>query len=198
MAQRYTFRFDDISINTDVDKLLAMIKFLQDRFDPDWVDITLAVSPAVCDMGNYPGLEKERVFPKMLHTSSDFREFYKVEKVGIPDFIWGLRSNPRFTLAAHGMVHVDHRLLSRKAQEMSIVTSCWLVKTHEFVPPFHKWNEKTERACKENGIMLHKFASWHMKHLLYHPFEKTESSYYLHTHDFTFEQFIQRFSSPAH
>lgn len=193
--QRYTFRFDDISLNTDVDKVLAMIEFLRNQFGRDWVDITLAVSPAVFDMSSYPGLEKERVFPKMLNTESDFREFYKVEKVGVPEFIWGYRSNPHITIAAHGMVHVDHRLLSRKAQELSIVTSCALAKTDQFVPPFHKWNEKTERACRDNRITLHKFASWHMKHLLYHKFKKEENSYYLHTHDFTYEQFVQRFSS---
>jgi len=199
MNHRYKFRVDDISLNTDALKLAAMIAFLQDYFGPEWVEVELAVSPAVFDMSNYEGLEKERAFPATLNREADFRKFYRVEKVGVPEFIWEYRSKgPFFTISAHGMVHVDHRLLSGKAQELSIVTSCALTKSDSFVPPFHKWNEKTEAACQRNRIHLEKLESVNTSHLLYHKFDPNTYHYYFHTHDFTYEQFVQRFSSPPH
>lgn len=199
MIHRYKFRFDDISLNTDGPKLEAMIAFLQDYFGPDHVDIELAVSPAVFDMSNCTGLEKERVFPATLNREADFRKFYRVEKVGVPDYIWKYRGmGAHFWISAHGMVHVDHRLLSGKAQELSIVTSCALTKSNSFVPPFHKWNEKTEAVCQRHNIHLEKLEPINTAHLLYHKFYPTIYHYYLHTHDFTYEDFIKRFSSQPH
>lgn len=190
----YTFRFDDISLNTDATKLRRMIDYLRRRFTGGDLSIMLAVSPTVYDMSKsvLPN-DRERVFPPMLHTKSDFREFYKPDRIGIPDVVWELRPQPDITLAAHGIVHVDHRLLKRSAQEMSILLSCALVKCNAFVPPFHKWNKRTQAVCDEHGIALIKYDhTW--AHLAYNPFVETFRNYYLHTHDFTYESFCARFS----
>lgn len=190
----YVFRFDDISLNTDECKLRKMIDFLENKFQDASLSIILAVSPAVHSMRNCDALEMERVFPSLLHTESEFQAFYKVNSVGIPRYIMEYRGRIGFQIAAHGLIHVDHRLLTRSAQELSILTSCSLLGTRLFVPPFHKWNEKTEEVCRKHGIELIKFDSALWKHLKYHKFQTRETNYYLHTHDFTYEQFVGQFS----
>lgn len=193
----YTFRFDDISVNTDPEKLEKMIAFLRSTFRPKVLRIILCVSPAVFDMRLFERtLDRERAFPPMFHTRSDFRTFYKVERVGIPPFIEKYRTEGGIEFASHGMIHVDHRLLSRSVQEMSIVMASALVKSPVFVPPFHKWNSKTEDICTEHAIMLVKFdISW--THLGYHNFDERLENFYFHTHDFHYQDFCAKFRTMA-
>lgn len=196
----YTFRFDDISVNTDPKKLAKMIAFLREKFHPANRRIMLVVSPAVHDMRVCEDpLARERTFPAHFHTQSDFRIFYKVERIGIPEWLSGYRQltgttteNNDISFAGHGMVHVDHRLMSRTAQELSIVMSCALLRSSYFVPPFHKWNEKTERVCRDHQIGLVKHdPTW--RHLVYKPFDARNENWYFHTHDFSYEDFCARF-----
>ena len=163
-------RIDDISINLNPDRLEAFLA--QARAKTEDLKILLAVSPAVFDMpkrdaGN--GVIAERVFPSILNAHSDHRVFYKIEKIGIPDWLDGLAEKYNCLLASHGLIHVDHRLLPIDAQEMSIVTSLSLIKSKIFVPPFNKYNKDTERVCEENEIDLIKWEDgWN--HLGYQPF----------------------------
>ena len=189
----YLFRFDDISVNTNLSKLTKMIAFLRSTFTPANLQIMLVVSPAVHNMENCEDvLARERTFPPHFHTESDFRIFYKVNRIGIPDLTPFL-GTPDISLAGHGMVHVDHRLMGRSAQELSIVMSCSLLNTSFFVPPFHKWNKKTEKVCAEHNISLVKHDNtW--RHLVYKPFDPRTLNYYFHTHDFHYQDFCARFS----
>lgn len=193
MGMIYTFRFDDVSVNTDWNKLDSMVRFLSSTFKADQLRIIFAVSPAVYDMRECEKtLDRERTFHAILHTESDFRAFYRVERVGIPVLLDQYRKLG-VEIAGHGMVHVDHRLLSRGAQELSILMSCALLKTTVFIPPFHKWNRKTAEICAEHSITLVKYdRSW--RHLLYHPFDHRNPNYYVHTHDFHYQDFCARFT----
>jgi hypothetical protein len=194
MNQQYLFRFDDVSLNTDRFKLRSMIDFIQSRLSD--VRIMLCISPAVhCLEQKQEALERERAFPSELKVESDFRQFYLVNKFGLPEIVYDCRVGKiNLALASHGLIHVDHRLLKRSAQELSIVMSCSLVGTRIFVPPFHKWNEKTEAICQEHGINLHKFTPSAWRHLKYHKFDPFQPQYYLHTHDFSYDGFVERFS----
>lgn len=187
----YTFRFDDVSLNTDTEKLQKMIAFLHSTFRPEQLQIILAVSPAVYNMDNCEKtLDRERAFPSIWHTESDYRIFYKMQRVGVPALASSLTGIRR---ASHGMAHVDHRLLDRSAQELSIVMSCALVKCDMFVPPFHKWNKDTEAICYDHNIDLLKFNhTW--RHLAYRPFDHRNPNYYVHTHDFHYQDFCARFT----
>lgn len=191
MDMTYTFRFDDISVNTDAAKLEKMIRFLQSTFPHPRLRIILAISPAVCNMSSCEApLQRERTFPSIWHTESDPRIFYRVERIGIPACVETLRE--RCEIAAHGMAHVDHRLLPRAAQELSIIMSCSVAKTATFVPPFHKWNKDTEEICTEHGLVLVKYdRSW--RHIGYYPFNQRHPNYYVHTHDFDYQSFCARF-----
>lgn len=170
------------------DRLEAFLA--QARAKTEDLKILLAVSPAVFDMpkrdvGN--GIIAERVFPSILNAHSDHRVFYKIEKIGIPDWLDGLSEKYNCLLASHGLIHVDHRLLPFDAQEMSIVTSLSLIKSNIFVPPFNKYNKDTERVCEENEIDLIKWEDgWN--HLGYQPFSNDGKNYYVHLHDYPGEK----------
>lgn len=168
----YYFRFDDLSVNTDGDKFLAMVKWLREVHPG--CQIMGAVSPCVFDTGN------ERVFPALLNRESDHSLFYHTDRCGVPDDLMSACDE----VAAHGMAHVDHRLLDLSAQEMSIAMSCALVKTKVFVPPFHKFNSDTEQTCSKHRIKLVRLHD-QMVHLGHHPVTADRNYYYLHTHDFT-------------
>lgn len=163
-----TFRIDDVSVNTDLDNLSQMVKSINERY-PD-AKVILGISLMVSnDVG-------ERVFPKIWNAFSDHRKFYGVDRVGMPNI------PVDSVIASHGLVHVDHRLLTKEAQEMSILTSCSILKSKIFIPPFNKWNIWTEHICKLNNIELIKFEDgW--KHLKYENFSH-DRKWYFHTHDF--------------
>lgn len=162
------FRFDDVSINSPIDIESEMTEELYDRFKGN-VEIIWAVSPMVCQSEKFEG----RVYPKIWNAMSDFREFYEVDDLGIPD-LSGLAK-----IASHGLIHVDHRLLHYSAQEMSILISCSLLNSNIFVPPFNKWNKDTESICNENGIKLIKWEEGWLS-MEHNDFNKKQNKWYLH------------------
>ncbi len=171
------FRVDDVSINTDTDYLHELVAVVRGRLPK--AEFLFAVSPLVHDLSWCVGSDRQRTFPRVLSAVSDHRRFFEVQHAGVPD-VYGPGRLP--TLASHGLFHVDHRLLGREAQEMSIVGSCSLVASKIFVPPFNKWNKDTESVCAEHGIELVKFEDgW--RHVNYNKFDPAHDKWYLHTHD---------------
>jgi hypothetical protein len=79
-------------------------------------------------MSGYDGLEQERVFPRILHVEADYRKFYEADRMGIRSVVQD-RRDLQVLIASHGMIHVDHRLMSKRAQELSILTSCSILGT---------------------------------------------------------------------
>ncbi len=183
----HTFRIDDVSINTDYKKMENMISILDKKY-PDSVFV-LGISPIVSDMSK--DTKPDRVFPEIWNAYSDISTFYKADLCGLPTkFLNKLKSKYIIRLAGHGLIHVDHRLLSLEAQTMSIVTSCSLAKANFFIPPFNKWDTNTEKICHLFNIGLIKFEDgW--KHLLYNDIENNgKNLYYFHGHDYKdMEQF---------
>lgn len=170
------FRFDDISANTDMELTNKMKDYLYENIPS--CEVIYCISPIVFDMSNEESQERrESLFPQILHAHSDYREFYKAELCGIPEIPSDVRT------AGHALIHVDHRLLPRAAQEMSIVTSCSLAKSNIFCPPFNKWNKITQDICDEHGIELLRFEDgWRsMEHNIY---DSNQELYYCHTRAF--------------
>ena len=175
-----TFRFDDININEDLEKTICIAKLIKEKIKD--VRIIFCISPLVHDMSKQDGKNKERIFPKIMNAHSDHRNFYKVDKCGIPQIPdWVER-------AGHGLIHVDHRLLSKETQEMSIITSCSLSKSSIFVPPFNKWNKDSETICKEFGIELVKFEDGWLC-CEYNEFNNNQDLWYFHAREFTSKEF---------
>ena len=179
----YVIRFDDVFINSDMDSLNQMAEFVYNL----GAKVIYCISPLSHDMRNLlPSKDAQRIYPKIWNAISDYKEFYKVNLAGLPVV-------PTYvTRASHGLVHVDHRLLKRSAQEMSIVVSCSLSNSKIFVPPFNKWNKKTEKICKENKIKLIKFEDgW--KCMEYNRFETSQKLWYIHHREFSIETFKKWF-----
>jgi hypothetical protein len=179
------FRIDDVSINTDPDRLRRIIAII--RRNVPGADVMLAVSLLVHRMPDEM-LTRERTFPRELNAFSDHRVFFHVHKCGRPELnIFDGR------VASHGLVHVDHRLLGREAQEMSILMSCSILGTTVFVPPFNKWNKDTESICNEHNLELVRFEDgW--KHIGYNRFDPKHQQWYLHTHDVDTDVLLHWFS----
>lgn len=183
-----TFRIDDVSVNTDEAKLKGMVGLLNESF-PNSIFL-LGVSPLVCDMSEHSDKRSERIFPSIFNAHSDHRIFYRVDRCGIPAVVSELIKTygSKVVVAGHGLVHVDHRLLTREVQEFSIVTSCSLIGAKTYIPPFNKWNADTAAICKEFDIDLIKFEDgW--RHLGYEPINNNSRNYYFHTHDFDMDKF---------
>ncbi len=173
------FRCDDVSINTDINKLQKIENIIL-NYIPD-ADFIFGISLIVNDMSEQTGLGKERIFPKIFNAFSDYKIFYKANKIGIPKLY-----KTKAKLASHGLIHVDHRLLTKESQEFSILVSCSIVQTNIFIPPFNKWDKNTENICAEHKIELIKFEDeW--KHFSYN--KNISSKMYFHTHDFLIEDF---------
>lgn len=174
------FRFDDICVNADMEKANEMARILRKKFPT--CEILFCISPLVHDMGDTSGVTSERIFPKIFNAYSDYRKFYEVDYCGCPEII------PEVSRASHGLVHVDHRLLSKEAQELSILVSCSLAKSKIFVPPFNKWNKDTEEICDEAGINLIKFEDGWLC-MEYNSFDISHDLWYVHSREFELEEF---------
>lgn len=186
------FRIDDISLNTDKNRLYKILNsILLKHSDCKFI---FGISPFVCDMSkeNFPN--NERIYPKIMNALSDYKEFYKMDICGVPDWVCEFENKFDIERAGHGLIHVDHRLLSKDVQEISILMSCNISKSKIFIPPYNKWNKETEDICLSNNIELIKFESgW--KHILYNNiYDKDEcNKFYFHTHDFKDEDIERLF-----
>lgn len=181
---RYIFRFDDVCINADLELIQQMTDYIFDTFQDS--NVIYGVSPLVHMPMAGDKIKDQRVFPEILNAMSDHREFYRVNMLGVPPMDF------RATKAGHGLIHVDHRLLTRGAQELSIIASCSLVGALIFIPPFNKWNKDTEEICKEQNIELIKFEDgW--KSMEFNKFDASHRGWYLHSREWTFEKFKQWF-----
>lgn len=170
------FRFDDISANSikQVGDILKMGEYIQKKGGISIVCISWLSHKSEKKTG--------RVFPSSIKPLSDYREFYKVDQSLKLAKMGGLIP------ASHGLIHVDHRLLHRSAQEMSILVSCSLVGAKIFVPPFNKWNKDTEDICKENGIELIKYEDgW--RSCEHNKFDPSHDKWYLHPYAWTPQKF---------
>lgn len=179
------FRFDDVCINADMGLIQRMTDWLFETF-PE-CEVIYGISPLVHRMDTEDYIKNQRVFPEILNAQSDYRNFFRVEIAGIPAF------DGRVKRAGHGLVHVDHRLLTMSAQELSIIASCSLVRATMFIPPFNKWNSDTVKVCLQNNIHLVKFEDgW--KSMEYNKYNTDDKLWYLHAREWTFEKFIAWFT----
>lgn len=171
-TERKTFRFDDICVNSDMEQANAIASELKARFP--YCRIIYCISPLVHNLDRENEVDKQRCFPKIFNAYSEVRNFFCVDRAGIPTDI------PEFVeLASHCLFHVDHRLLTESQQEMSIIASCSLSKSKIVVPPFNKWTSHMDKICTELGLELIKFENgW--KSMEHESFDNQHNLWYLH------------------
>lgn len=177
------FRIDDINGNTRRSKLEAFVDVILQHEQTATIMLAVSILYTLDD-------ESERVFPKIYEDYSDHRVFYKVTAVCNPiqsldhPSILKAQTTGQIIIASHGLIHVDHRLLGREGQELSIVVASNLLNSKTFVPPFHKWNKDTEDVCQEHDIDLVRFEEgW--KHVMFNEYEEDHGYYYFHPFDLT-------------
>ena len=176
-----TFRFDDVCGTSDFRLLNSLTDFLIEKVPQG--KIIWAVSPLV----HSSQVKTQRVFPQEWNALSDYKIHYNLDSHPSIGY-----SRLGITVATHGLIHADHRLLSRGAQELSILLSASLVGSRVFVPPFNKWNKDTEDICSENGITLIKFEDgW--KSMEYNKFNEQTKFWYLHAREWTLDSFKKWF-----
>jgi hypothetical protein len=192
MLQKYEFwpskptiRIDDISTRTDPERLEKFLEMFSIRFQN--FEILLAVSIGTIHIEEDP--TSERVFPPIFNAMSDHRVFFNLTEIGSPSWLPAIVSRFNCKVASHGLFHVDHRLLSKEAQEISIISSCSAIGTKIFVPPFNKYNPETIEVIKESKLQLVVWESgW--KHLGYQKLDQAAGNYYFHMHDFNDKQLL--------
>src|SRR3990167_4980848 len=109
-----TFRFDDVCINSDMDNCNEIALYLHEQFPQ--AEIMYAISPLIFEINSEDEIEKQRAFPKIFNAYSDYRKFFGVDKLGIPN-----RLPPYVKVINHGLFHADSRLLTKSQQEMNII-----------------------------------------------------------------------------
>lgn len=176
------FRNDDVNPNTDFIELAKIYQTIREYFPG------ARILQAVTIFGNYKGIKGQG---EVYQDDVPFKDnpnnwFYYVNAQLDQKF-------PRFKdieIASHGLLHSDHTKLSHDAQEMSIVTSCNILNSKIFVPPFNKWNEDTDDICLRNEIILVKSKNW--KNLEYEEFNKNHRLWYFHSWRWTHKSFRRK------
>ena len=166
MESTKVYRFDDVCLNADLTLIANITNFISNRV-PD-CKIIYGISPLM-----HTGCG-QRVYPEIFNALSNHKVFYRPDKLGLP-----IDLHKNAEIASHGLIHVDHRLLSHDAQEMSILVSCSLVGANRFIPPFNKYNADTEKICAENNIELFRFEDgW--KSMEHNKYDDVTDLWYLH------------------
>lgn len=170
-----TFRFDDVSCNSNMVLHHQMTDYLFERFPG--CEIIWAISPIV----HATQKESGRVFPKVWNAMSDNRVHYRLNHT------CNVIPHPKVKVATHGLIHCDHRLMDIGAQELSIILSASLTGANMFVPPFNKYSRITEEICAEQGIELVKWEDgWaSMEH---NEHNRDHQYWYLHAREWTMDR----------
>lgn len=164
------FRDDDISANTDFDNMEGCYKVIKELFP----DSAIISGVNIISRGNKNG----SVYPNPPFKKNKVDWFYNVDKfIQVEDL-------PKTIIASHGLIHVDHSRINHDAQEMSILSSCSMLGTKIFIPPFNKFNEDTLKICEDNKIEI-LLTSHGWRSLEYNKFDKNLSKWYFHSWRFT-------------
>lgn len=165
------FRNDDINMNTDFFELDNMYSIIRSMFPSCEIWSCVTIFSKKNELGS--------VYPMPPFKDKPLSFFFDVN-------LFCDRYDPMkgVKIASHGLWHIDHSNVSRDLQEASIITSCKLLGTHTFVPPFNRWNKETEDICLNNNIKLVKFEEgW--KSLEHNHFSPTHLLWYWHSWAYT-------------
>lgn len=183
MVSHY-FRNDDINMNTNFFELDDIYNAIHDLFPKAeiWSCVT------VFSRAN----KKGAIYPKVPFKNKPFEYFLEVDRV------CDNYKPPKFVkVVSHGLWHLDHTDITTDLQEASIVTSCNLLGTSTFVPPFNHWNTDTEAICKKHDIQLIKSYEnskpnefiW--KSLEHNKFDDKYSKWYFHSWSWSREGLVK-------
>lgn len=159
------FRNDDITSNTKWDVMWEMYGLIKTLFpEADyWSCVTI-----LCKDN-----DKGSVYEQVPFKGRDLKWFADV------DSAYGINWVCPGRICSHGLFHLDHSKALRETQMLSIISSCNLLCTKTFVPPFNKYNEDTLDICRENNIEMVAKDGW--KSLEHEKFDPTHDKWYFHS-----------------
>jgi len=176
MTRKILFRNDDVNPNSDFKAIRKMYDTILQYFPNAEIYSCVNLFSQETSEGN--------VYPPTKKLAKD-RDYFLVNKMF--DFK-SLKYLER--IVSHGMWHLDHKHCNNELQKYSIVSSCRILKTNLFVPPFWRYNQDTRDICSEYGIKLWVDTTWiNFDNLDIIP----EKRYYLfHSWKFTPESFAKK------
>lgn len=134
------FRNDDVNPNSNFEDIKKIYKIIKENIPG--VEIYSAIN--IFGKSNDEG----KPYPQ-IDTKVDDRDFYDVDRMFDISKIPFLE-----TVISHGLFHFPHGRMSKQTQMFSILSSCKLLNTNKFLPPFNEWNEQTVNICKKNNIII--------------------------------------------
>lgn len=170
------FRNDDINPSSNFKHIKEMYRILLNNFPNAEIYSCVSIFGKKNDVGSvYP--ETSIYFNK--------RNFYNI------DSVFNLNQLPYlYNIVSHGLFHFNHSLVTYDTQKFSIISSCNLLNTKIFIPPFWEWNEKTEKICRLNGINLWVYEDW--INIDREVIDDSHNFYCFHSWKFTPETFVQK------
>lgn len=133
-------RIDDVSANTDLIDFKKQVEILRKYNFQLLVGINL-----FCKSSTNGSL-----YPDLPLSSKPYEYLLDVDSILIGPGILSFIKHDE--IVSHGLIHVNHRDISKETQEMSIVASCSILNTKKFIPPFNAVNEDTFKICEKHGI----------------------------------------------
>lgn len=137
-------RIDDVNANTDFRDFYQQLDILQPIFD----EIILGVNLFSKSSSN------GAIYPELPLRNHPQEYFYDVDRILYIETIESLLKIPKVSIVSHGLIHGMHSQMSKDAIQMSILTSCSMLKTKRFIPPFNEINETVKQVCESNGIEI--------------------------------------------
>ena len=173
------FRNDDVNPNSSISDILEMYATIKEFF-PD-AEIYSCVT----------------LFAQTSDNGSAYQEI-PIGRIDFPivDKMFDLSSLPKLEhIVSHGVWHLDHRAAMRELAEYSIVSSCSILNTDIFIPPFWRWNTDVEKICRDNSIKLWTEHDW--VNIERNELTSKDDHYLFHSWTFTPAQFRERLQSIA-
>lgn len=135
------FRNDDINQNSNFEDIEKMYSIILRYFPGAMIVSGVNILSQKSEDGNsYAAIKPVDID---FASVSQIVNLEKVESL----FLYG-------PIASHGLAHLDHRAISRDLQEFSIRSSCNILDSKIFIPPFLRYNKTTFEICKKNNIQV--------------------------------------------
>lgn len=164
------FRNDDVSCNST--NLNDIYTILVNKFS----DCIIYSCSTVFSKNSVSG----SIYPNLPLKDKELKYFYEVDKAKDNIFM-AEKEYENIVIASHGLWHFDHTSVDRQLKEASIITSCNLLKTNIFVPPFNKWDAEVELICAANNITLIKSNEEGWKSFEHNKFDASYPLWYFHS-----------------
>lgn len=166
-----TFRNDDVSANS-----IGLNQFY-DVIDTKFPDSTIYSCTTVFSKSSND--YKQSVYPALPLKNQEFNYFLDVDRC---EYMGNIKFEfPNVQVVSHGLWHFDHTQVESQLMKASIVSSCKLLHTDIFVPPFNRWNAEMELVCAANNITMIKSDQEGWKSFEHNKFDPEHKLWYFHS-----------------